>query len=50
MTMTYNEIRGASDAKIIARIKALQGANDWSAAQELALLKAEARKRGLKWD
>ena len=48
MTMTVREIRGATDAQILARIRQLEGSGDWSDAQELALLRNEAAKRGLK--
>ena len=52
MTMTYTEIKGASDEQLLARIRELEakGDRDWSDSEELALCKSVARQRKLKWD
>jgi len=49
MTWTINEMRGATDSQLLARIRELEAKSnrDWSDSQELSLLKSVARRRGL---
>ena len=53
MSLTIREIRGETDEGLLARIRDLAareddgGLDNWEDSQELALLRAEAAKRGL---